>query len=304
MRIFISLPAQTLELFDDAGTLLCRYRVSTARRGAGEVSGSFRTPRGRHLIRARIGGGCPDNIVFVRRRPTGEQWTPELAAQQPQRDWILTRILWLSGCQPGFNRLGEVDTMRRYIYLHGCTDTADMGIPGSIGCVRMRNRDIIELFDRVPVYTPVNIGEYSVAGEDWLSPGGTALRLVRQAVFVEEQGIDAALEWDALDAGAQHALARETTGAAVGTGRLLADGRIGRLSVLPAWRGKGVGVALLCHLLERAGQAGLPQVYLHARSAAAGFYRRLGFVADGAPFLETGTSHVRMVRRLQGVQAP
>ncbi len=157
MRIFISLPAQTLELFDDAGTLLCRYRVSTARRGAGEVSGSFRTPRGRHLIRARIGGGCPENTVFVRRRPTGEQWTPELAAQQPQRDWILTRILWLSGCQPGFNRLGEVDTMRRYIYLHGCTDTADMGIPGSIGCVRMRNRDIVELFDLVPPFTPVEI---------------------------------------------------------------------------------------------------------------------------------------------------
>jgi lipoprotein-anchoring transpeptidase ErfK/SrfK len=94
---------------------------------------------------------------LARRRPTGELWSPELAAAHPGRDWILTRILWLSGCEPGVNRLGEVDTMRRYIYLHGSPDTAEMGVPGSIGCVRMRNRDIIELFDLVPAGTPVRI---------------------------------------------------------------------------------------------------------------------------------------------------
>jgi len=159
VHIRISLPQQVLELVDDQGGLLRRYAVSTAKNGAGELSGSFRTPRGRHVVRAKVGAGLPANTVFVRRRPTGELWTPELAAQFPGRDWILTRILWLSGKEPGRNRLGEVDTMRRYIYLHGAPDTAPMGEPGSIGCVRMRNSDIIELFDLVPVYTPVDIDD-------------------------------------------------------------------------------------------------------------------------------------------------
>lgn len=158
MRIAISIPAQALELYDSDGQLLQRYAVSTAANGAGEQSGSHCTPRGRHLIRAKVGAGATANTVFVRRRPTGEIWTPELAAAFPGRDWILTRILWLSGCEPGFNRLGSVDTMRRYIYIHGSPDTVPMGTPGSIGCIRMRNSDIIELFDRVPPYTPVDVG--------------------------------------------------------------------------------------------------------------------------------------------------
>jgi lipoprotein-anchoring transpeptidase ErfK/SrfK len=157
MRIQISIPAQTLELFDAADRLLKSYRVSTAAKGVGEQNGSYCTPRGRHVVRAKVGAGATVNTIFVRRRPTGETWTPELAAQFPQRDWILTRILWLSGCEPGFNRLGEVDTMRRYIYIHGSPDTVPMGTPGSIGCVRMRNSDIVELFDLVPPYTPVDI---------------------------------------------------------------------------------------------------------------------------------------------------
>jgi len=157
MRIAISIPDQALELFDDAGQLLRRYRVSTAAKGAGEQNGSYCTPRGRHLVRAKVGAGAPANTVFVRRRPTGEVWTPELAEQFPGRDWILTRILWLSGCEPGRNRLGGVDTMRRYIYIHGSPDSVPMGAPGSIGCIRMRNSDIVELFDLVPPYTPVEI---------------------------------------------------------------------------------------------------------------------------------------------------
>lgn len=157
MRIHIDIPSQWLLLRDDGGVLVRRYRVSTARNGAGEQRGSYRTPRGRHVIRARIGAGAPVNTVFVRRRPTGERWSPELAESSPGRDWILTRILWLSGCEPGFNRLGEVDTMRRFIYLHGSPDTARMGEPGSIGCVRMRNDDIVELFDLVVAGTPVEI---------------------------------------------------------------------------------------------------------------------------------------------------
>ncbi len=133
------------------------YPVSTSKNGPGEKNGSFCTPRGRHIVRAKIGGGAPLGAVFVRRRPTGELWTPGLHAQHPGRDWILTRILWLSGREPGRNRMGDVDTMRRYIYIHGSPDSAEMGRPGSIGCVRMHNGDIAELFERVPPYTGVDI---------------------------------------------------------------------------------------------------------------------------------------------------
>jgi lipoprotein-anchoring transpeptidase ErfK/SrfK len=151
MSILIDIPSQELRFQGKT------YLVSTASRGPGEKNGSLCTPRGRHIVRARIGAGQPLNAVFVRRRPTGEVWTPELHGKFPGRDWILTRILWLSGCEPGRNRLGDVDTMRRYIYIHGSPDIAEMGKPGSIGCIRMRNRDIVELFDRVPAYTPVEI---------------------------------------------------------------------------------------------------------------------------------------------------
>jgi lipoprotein-anchoring transpeptidase ErfK/SrfK len=157
MRIEIDVPSQTLTLLADDGRVLKRYSVSTSKNGVGEQNGSYCTPRGEHIVRAKIGAGAPENAVFVRRRPTGEVWTREMHAQHPGRDWILTRILWLSGCEPGRNRLGEVDTMRRYIYIHGSPETAAMGKPGSIGCVRMRNRDIVELFDLVPAYTPVRI---------------------------------------------------------------------------------------------------------------------------------------------------
>ncbi|HEY6967438.1 MAG TPA: L,D-transpeptidase [Burkholderiales bacterium] len=151
MNIVIDVPRQTLRF---GGKV---YEVSTSKNGVGEKNGSFCTPRGRHLVRARIGAGQPLNAVFVRRRPTGEVWTAALHAAYPGRDWILTRILWLSGCEPGVNRMGDVDTMRRYIYIHGSHDLAEMGKPGSIGCVRMRGPDILELFDLVPPYTPVDI---------------------------------------------------------------------------------------------------------------------------------------------------
>ena len=158
MKIEIDIASQTLSL-TDGGKLLRRYSVSTAKNGAGERNGSFCTPRGRHIVRAKIGAGLPLNAVLVRRRPTGELWTPALDEQYPGRDWMLTRILWLSGCEPGRNRLGEVDTMRRYIYIHGSPERAEMGKPGSIGCIRMRNQDIVELFDLVPPYTEVEINE-------------------------------------------------------------------------------------------------------------------------------------------------
>ena len=159
LKIDISMAGQSLVLLDNAGNALRRYSVSTAKNGPGEAEGSFCTPRGRHIIRAKIGAGLPENTVFAGRRPSGEIWSPALHEKFPGRDWILTRILWLSGCEPGFNRLGPVDTMRRYIYIHGSHQLAEMGRPGSIGCIRMRNVDIIELFDTVPAGTTVTITE-------------------------------------------------------------------------------------------------------------------------------------------------
>jgi len=157
MNITIHIPTQTLELFDDSGKPLRRYIVSTGAQGVGEENGSFCTPRGRHVIRAKIGAGQPDNAVFVKRRPTGEIYTPELGERHPGRDWILTRILWLSGCESGFNRSGSCDTMRRYVYIHGTPDSTPLGKPGSRGCVRMRNAELMELFDLVTVGTKVRI---------------------------------------------------------------------------------------------------------------------------------------------------
>lgn len=159
MRIDVSIADQTLTLFDDNDAVVKRYSVSTAAKGAGEQMGSYQTPRGRHRIRARIGDGLPLGAVLRGRRPTGEICTPELMAAQPGKDWILTRILWLCGEEPGFNRGGEVDTMRRYVYIHGTPDDTALGVPGSHGCIRMRNSDLVELFDRVPVGTPVLIRE-------------------------------------------------------------------------------------------------------------------------------------------------
>ena len=158
-RININIKSQLLDLLYDNGSILKRYRISSAKNGVGELNGSFCTPRGRHIIRAKIGAGQPLNAVFIERRPTGEIYSSELAGRSPGRDWILTRILWLSGCEPGYNRLGKVDTMRRAIYIHGSPDTAEMGKPGSHGCIRMRNQDIVELFDLVPVRAQVRIQE-------------------------------------------------------------------------------------------------------------------------------------------------
>jgi len=159
LYLTVSIASQRLALLDAEGNILREYAVSTALNGAGEQKGSGCTPRGRHVIRAKIGEGQPMGTVFVGRRPTGEVWSPELAAQFPERDWILTRILWLSGCEPGHNRLGDCDTMQRYIYIHGTPETEPMGVPLSHGCIRMRNADVLDLFDRVPVGATVLITE-------------------------------------------------------------------------------------------------------------------------------------------------
>jgi L,D-transpeptidase YbiS len=159
MRIEISISNQTLTLFDNFGGVKAQYPVSTAANGVGCQKDSGCTPLGAHIIRAKIGAGAAANSVFVGRRFTGEICTPELTAQYPNRDWILTRILWLSGKEIGKNRLGNVDTMQRYIYIHGTPDSTDMSKIGSHGCVRMRNADVIALFDLVAAGTPVLILE-------------------------------------------------------------------------------------------------------------------------------------------------
>jgi hypothetical protein len=155
--IRISLPDQQLELLE-GNRMVATYPVSTARNGPGERRGSECTPRGWHRIRIKIGAGLPLNTVFIGRRPTGEIYDPELAALYPDRDWILTRILWLTGLEPGYNRGGDCDTLRRFIYIHGCPDTAPMGEPLSHGCIRMRNRDLLELFERVKAGDQAFIG--------------------------------------------------------------------------------------------------------------------------------------------------
>lgn len=156
--LHISLADQALYGFAD-GQLVLRLAVSTALNGPGEQSGSGCTPRGLHQVRARIGEGLPAGAVLRGRRWTGEVWTPELHEAFPGRDWILTRILWLSGCEVGRNRLGAVDTFRRYIYLHGTPDSEPMGLPRSHGCVRLRNADLLELYPRVPLHCRVRIEE-------------------------------------------------------------------------------------------------------------------------------------------------
>jgi lipoprotein-anchoring transpeptidase ErfK/SrfK len=172
LHIRLSTQAQTLTLVelapaalegglrwapDAPGKIVMQTSISSSKNGVGQQKGSYQTPLGRHQIRAKVGRAAAWNTVFVGRRPTGEIWCPALAEAFPNRDWILTRILWLSGLEPGKNRFGDVDTMRRYIYLHGSPDSVEMGEPGSIGCIRMKNSDIVSLFDQVPVGTTVDI---------------------------------------------------------------------------------------------------------------------------------------------------
>jgi lipoprotein-anchoring transpeptidase ErfK/SrfK len=156
LRIEIGIAEQRLDVLRGA-EVVKTWRVSTSKYGPGEVMGSYQTPRGAHVIRAKIGAGAPLGAVFRGRRPTGEIYSDELARAQPGRDWILTRILWLSGREIGRNRLGDVDTMRRYIYIHGTPDSTPLGVPGSIGCIRLGNAAIVELFELVPAGTPVDI---------------------------------------------------------------------------------------------------------------------------------------------------
>ena len=159
----ICIARQTLGIVRQ-GEIVRVYPVSTAKNGPGEQMGSECTPTGWHCVRAKIGAGLPENAVFTGRRPTGEIYTPELGARHPGRDWILTRILWLGGLEPGRNRYGRVDSAWRYIYIHGCPGERFQQRPESHGCIRMRNADVLELFDRVNAGIRVFIHDDEVDG--------------------------------------------------------------------------------------------------------------------------------------------
>ncbi|MBF0265963.1 MAG: L,D-transpeptidase [Gammaproteobacteria bacterium] len=157
MNILIKIKEQELSLFDNDGDIIRQYPIASAKNGTGQLVGSECTPLGKHIIRAKIGENCAENTIFSGRRPTGEIYCESYNVEFPDRDWILTRIMWLSGTEVGKNRLGDVDTMRRYIYIHGCPDNDEMGVPSSHGCIKMRNDDIIELFELVKPGTEVLI---------------------------------------------------------------------------------------------------------------------------------------------------
>lgn len=305
-RLLVDLASQTLSALGEDDRVLAVYPVSTALRGAGEEMGSYRTPRGRHRIRARIGAGMPADTVFVGRRPTGERYDEALAAAGPGRDWILSRILWLCGTQPRYNRFGPVDTMRRYIYLHGCPDATALGRPGSHGCIRMRNADLIELFERVGVGCEVVVVEDAAAPRSteeivvralpWRLAADAAR--VRREVFVAEMGVPAEVERDEADLTALHLVAWDREGRAVGCARLLPDGWVGRMAVLSPWRDQGVGAKLLEAALTLAIEQGWRVLRLNAQADVCGFYARFGFIADGEPFMAAGIAHQKMSRIL------
>ena len=163
-HIEIDLDRQILDLHA-AGRHVRRYPVSTAANGPGERMDSECTPRGLHVVDEKFGAGTVPGTVFVGRRATGEVYDPALRASDPGRDWIVTRILWLRGLEPGRNAGGDVDSKARYIYIHGTPDDTDMTQPGSHGCVRMRNADVIELFDLVECGTAVRIRSGDDPGE-------------------------------------------------------------------------------------------------------------------------------------------
>ncbi len=154
--VHIQLTRQSLTIWD-GGRLVREFPVSTSRYGPGERLGSQCTPRGTHIVRAKVGAGLPPGAVLVGRRFTSEIYSPDLACRYPDRDWILTRLIWLSGREPGRNRFGAVDSLRRFIYIHGTPDVEPVGVPFSHGCIRMRNSDVIELYEIIDTGTMVEI---------------------------------------------------------------------------------------------------------------------------------------------------
>jgi hypothetical protein len=150
----VSVARQTLSLFED-GKFEKKIRCSTSRFGTGQIEGSNRTPLGLHRIAEKIGAGVSAGTVFESREIVGHTSQPEFDDAK-----ITTRILWLEGLEPEFNRDGNVDSHRRYIYIHGTSDQKDIGHPSSCGCVHLADADLIPLFDLLPAGTLVWISEH------------------------------------------------------------------------------------------------------------------------------------------------
>jgi L,D-transpeptidase YbiS len=157
--ITINVSKQLLSLFDESGNLLRQYPVSTSKYGSGNVNGSEKTPLGLHRIKDKLGGAMPVNEVFIGRVPQGNLEECQSRGVDLPDDVIMSRILWLEGMEPGHNKGGYVDTYQRYIYIHGTNHEDDIGTPASIGCIRMRNQDVVDLYRLVEVGSEVLIEE-------------------------------------------------------------------------------------------------------------------------------------------------
>lgn len=282
-RLVIDIKTQTLVA--RAGDVeLARYPVSTAMKGAGEQNGSLMTPRGKHRIRAKIGAGLPAGAVFVGRRFTGEIYAGSLAAAFPQRDWILSRILWLCGMQPGVNRFGSVDSMRRYIYIHGCPDSEPMGVPYSHGCIRMRNQDIMALFECVDTHTEVCIVE-DMAASEWLLRTLSARHkgyldsLRDQTRYYSGQAV-------ARQAEPTFYLVWDQWGERLASCRLCLEGIVDELRADPT---KPQALQkLLAAVIARAAEIGWYEVRVMAVYTELGLFQSLGWMPVGDPFTLNG----------------
>lgn len=156
--LWVDVLTQNLRVMQGANEVI-HYPVSTALKGLGELRDSACTPRGWHRVRAKIGAGLPTNAILRGRRWTGDCYdATQDSAENRNHDWILGRILWLCGMEPGLNRGGLCDTFRRYIYIHGTADAARLGQPVSAGCIRMSPEHICTLFPEILPGLPVFIG--------------------------------------------------------------------------------------------------------------------------------------------------
>ena len=157
--IKINIAEQQLSLLDEDGNMIHQYPVSTSKKGSGNQNGSEQTPLGMHRIKNKLGGAMPVNEVFIGRVPHGSlEECIERELDLPD-DVIMSRIMWLEGMEPGRNQGGYVDTYERYIYIHGTNHEDTIGMPNSIGCIRMRNNDVVDLFRLVEVGSEVLIEE-------------------------------------------------------------------------------------------------------------------------------------------------
>ena len=147
---------QALYLYK-GGEIVKTYPVSTSKYGTGNRLGSGKTPLGTHKVERKIGAEAPLYTIFRNRVNTKQLVAPNFSPRPSGKDFVTTRILWLRGLEPGVNKGGRIDSFRRCIYIHGTPDEGLIGSPASHGCIRMKNKDVAELFDAVPVGALVEI---------------------------------------------------------------------------------------------------------------------------------------------------